>query len=492
LLYNIDINCDSFKNIIRPEIYGQFIEHLGRCINGGIYEEGSELSDNDGFRIDVLEKMKRLSPPILRWPGGTFSKIYHWMDGIGVKEERKAKKNLIWGGIEDNYFGTDEFIKYCRKINAEPFICVNMATGTPEEAANWVEYCNGDDNTYFANLRRQNGYYSPYNVKYWGLGNEEYAVCDVGRLQDPKEYARTAWEFVKMMKLTDPNIKFVIVGETTEWNRVVLEELNPICDYLSLHFYAKTDAEDYTEIFRTLDVLEKQVQDARQLIEQYDEKVEGFPMWYRFPPRQNPIQISIDEWNIWENRVSPSEQDLFGLDIPYSYCDALWVAGALNLFHRNADIVGLATLAQSVNVLGAIKASKDKSFCQTIFYPIEFYRKNCGGELLHYTYNCGEIASSKGKGSVKDLDISVSKDQNTVILMAVNRNINKGITIDVSFYGKKAEAIEHIEMNANSLDEVNTLDDDDKIYFVNHELSFNSLSTFKLNPHSINCIKFRI
>lgn len=490
--YNIEINCDKHKSIVRPEIYGHFIEHLGRCINGGIYEEGSPLSDSDGFRIDVLEKMKRLSPPVLRWPGGTFSKIYHWMDGIGKKEERKIKKNLIWGGIENNHFGTDEFIKYCRKINAEPFICVNMATGTPEEAANWVEYCNGRDNTYYANLRRQSGHEEPYNVKYWGLGNEEYAICDVGRLQDPKEYARTAWEFAKMMKLTDPNIKLIMVGGTTEWNRVVLEELNPICDYLSLHFYGHTDEDDYTEIYRTLDDLEKQIQDTKDLIVQYDEKVEDFPMWYRFPPRQNSIKIAVDEWNIWEKRTPTSIKDPYGLDMTYNYCDALWAAGVLNIFHRNADIVGLATLAQSVNVIGAIKTSKNKSICQTIFYPLEFYRKNCGGESLYYTYSCGEIPSSKGKEPVKDLDISVTKDKNTIVLMAINRNMNKEITIDVSFGGIEAKTIEHIEMNASSLEDINTFEDDDRIFFVNHEISSKNLSTFTLNPHSINCIKFRI
>ena len=183
----IKINIAQSEGIVSPLIYGQFIEYMGRCINGGIFEENSPLSDERGFRLDVLEKAKELQPTILRFPGGTFVKTFHWEDGVGPKENRKPKKNLIWGGVENFHFGTCEFIEYCRELNCEPFLVINLSTGTPEEAANWVEYCNGKENTCYANLRRSHGYPEPFNVKYWALGNEEGADADAGRHQDPKK-----------------------------------------------------------------------------------------------------------------------------------------------------------------------------------------------------------------------------------------------------------------------------------------------------------------
>jgi len=236
----IKIELQKRIGAISPCLYGQFIEHLGRCIQGGIFEEGSPLSGPNGFRRDVLEKVKRLAPPLLRYPGGTVTKIYHWKDGVGPKHKRPRQRNLVWGGEEDNRFGTDEFIRYCRLIGAEPFLVTNMATGTAEEAANWVEYCNGTGNTEFANLRRAHGFSEPHNVKYWGLGNEEHGEPDVGRLQEPDAYVKEAWQFAKLMKLQDPDIQLVVSGHDENWNRKVLRELHPVWDFLSLHFYARS------------------------------------------------------------------------------------------------------------------------------------------------------------------------------------------------------------------------------------------------------------
>lgn len=159
---------------ISPYLFGQFIEYLGRCIAGGIFEEGSPLSDTRGFRRDVIEKVRALHPSLLRFPGGTYTKVYHWKDGIGSPESRPRKRNLIWGGIEDNRFGTDEYVQYCRQIGCEPFIVVNMGSGTPEEAADWVEYCNGTGNTHYANLRRSNG--QTVQRKILGIGKR--GICD--------------------------------------------------------------------------------------------------------------------------------------------------------------------------------------------------------------------------------------------------------------------------------------------------------------------------
>ena len=202
------------KKVVKPisrHIYGHFTEHLGRCIYGGIYEEGSPLSDERGFRKDVLEAVKRIKVPNLRWPGGNFVSNYHWEDGIGPKDQRPVRFDLAWQQEETNRFGTDEFIEYCREIGAEPYISINMGTGTLDEALHWLEYCNGKGNTYYAQLRRKYGHPEPYNVKFWGIGNEMYGEWQVGHMT-ADEYARAAKEYTKWMKVFDPTIKAIAVG----------------------------------------------------------------------------------------------------------------------------------------------------------------------------------------------------------------------------------------------------------------------------------------
>ncbi len=166
--------------VIDPKMYGMFIEHLGRCIYGGIYEAGSPLSDEHGFRQDVLEAVRRLRPPLLRWPGGNFVSNYHWLDGVGPKERRPVRAELAWNTTETNQVGTNEFMQYCRLLNTEPYLCVNLGTGTIEEAANWVEYCNRPVGTSYADLRAEHGYTEPHKVTYWGLGNELYGDWQIG------------------------------------------------------------------------------------------------------------------------------------------------------------------------------------------------------------------------------------------------------------------------------------------------------------------------
>ena len=296
------IDLNTAVQPISPLLYGQFIEYLGRCINGGLYDEKSNLSDANGFRKDVLQKVQELHVPLLRFPGGTVIKIYHWQDGIGPKSERPTRKNLIWGGINDNHFGTAEFIAYCREIGAEPFLVVNMATGTPEEASNWVEYCNGTDDTYWANLRRKHGYEQPFRVKYWGLGNEEYAGTDAGRHQNVEKYIEDGWQFIKLMKLQDPSIKLTLVGNSADmnWSRRILQELHPVCDFLSVHLYAIPTDSTYITLLQSIDAFGSDFTSMRTLLRDIPEKVSNFPMWYRFPPRQEPLKLAVDEWGIWD------------------------------------------------------------------------------------------------------------------------------------------------------------------------------------------------
>lgn len=405
---------------INPFIFGHFIEFIENCIRGGVYDPGHPESDEGGIRQDVLEKAKGLRPTILRWPGGTFANIYHWMDAVGPIEERKKKRNLIWGGIEDNVFGTAEFIEYCRKLGAEPMICVNMASGTAEEAANWVEYCNGEPGSYYADLRVQHGYPEPFNVKYWCVGNESYAEPDLGAQHVPERYISDGWEFTKHMKLVDPTIKLVFVGAAGmgEWNEKVLDAFNTVCDYLSIHHYS--GGKTLYAPFASLNRFKKQLDDVSEMARKYSAMNKEHFKWYRFPGRTQEIKLCVDEWNIW-NSANTKPDDRYGLKMTYNWRDALWTACMMNEFARRASIVEITNLAQMVNVIAPIIANSEGSFAQTTYHVLKLYRDFMDGCLTECTAENMPVvdAGEDGRFDALDLAASLSED-GTLRLFAAN------------------------------------------------------------------------
>lgn len=486
----IHVDVTKKQNRMDPYIYGQFIEFLGRCIDRGIYHPGSPLSDADGFRTDVLEKVRGLQPPLLRFPGGTMVKLYHWMDGVGPKEGRKRQSNRIWGGVIDHAFGTNEFIQYCRKIGAEPFLVVNMTTGTPEEAANWVEYCNGTEDTYYANLRRSHGFEEPHNVKFWGLGNEEAAVPDIGCLHDPQEYIKASWEFAKMMKLADRSIKLVMVGEKPEWNETILDKLHPITDYLSLHYYGRSDHDDYASLFSHADRMEAMIADTKKLLARYPAKVEDFDRWYRFQPRQREIQIALDEWGIWQNQSS--DDYVSDMEAVYNWKEALLVASMLNVIQRHSDTVTMATFAQMVNVLAPILTNDEGSFRQTIYHPLQAYRQHSGNWKLAVE---AESMPLPGRTESASLDVSASyhDELGEVIIAVVNRHPEQAFTAEVAFIGADRLAVhEAIELQCPSWETVNGFDlPDQGAAAVKPNAGCESARAYTFPPHSITLLKHR-
>jgi alpha-N-arabinofuranosidase len=429
----ITVHLNQVLGDISPNIYGQFIEHLGRAIYGGIYDDQRRR-----FRPDVLEKVQRLRPPLLRYPGGTVTKIYHWKDGIGP--DRPVRKNLIWGGNDNNHVGTDEFMRYAELVGAAPFLTVNMSTGTAEEAADWVEYCNGTD-TYYATKRKENGHAAPYQIKYWGLGNEEAAKEDAGTLQDVQDYIKRAWYYAKLMKLQDPSIQLIMVGDQEAWNQQVLRELHPICDYISLHLYASSKPGEPASLFTSIAAMEASIQKlAAQIKALTPAKVENFNKWYRFPSRQQPVKIALDEWGIWE----AGGQGAYGLEQRYTWNHALGVAMFLNIFQRNAAVIGLATWAQTVNVLAPIMTNETTSVCQTIYYPLALYRQLCGPRSVAVTTTGAET-----------LDVAASTDGKTLTLAIVNRD-STAMTLKLN--SKATGNWTAHELTATSPEAINTLD----------------------------------
>lgn len=335
------------------KVFGGFVEHLGRCIYGGLYEEGSPLSDERGFRKDVLGLLRDLRLGTLRWPGGNFASNYHWQDGIGQKDGRPRRPELAWGGEEPNRFGTDEFLAYCAELGTEPYICLNMGTGTLADALAWVEYCNSAANTYWAARRRDNGHAEPYGVKYWALGNEMYGAWQVGAMS-AEEYVREATRWARAIRMLDPGAVLIGCGETgwTEWDRVVIDGLAGLVDYHSIHLY--TGSDDYWTNVLQPHQAERAIRSAAAMIERtaYRQSLGTMP------------RIAYDEWNVWYRVMTVD------LAERYTHPDALAVATYLNIFIRHSDWVKMANLAQMVNAIAPIVATPETAVVQPVYYPV--------------------------------------------------------------------------------------------------------------------------
>ena len=361
---SIKIDPDRKIGRVDRRIFGSFIEHLGRCIYGGVVDDGSPLADERGFRTDVLEAARALRIPILRWPGGNFVSGYHWADGVGPRQRRPRRIELAWRGEEPNTFGTDEFIEYCHALGAEPYICVNMGSGSMDEAQAWVEYCNGTGNTSWANLRRANGHEAPYNVRYWGLGNEMYGAWQIGA-STAEDYVKKARAFAAIMKWTDPSIELVSCGQWgwTDWDRTVIDGLAPYVRYHSVHLY--TGSGDY---WRNV-LMPHQAERALRVCEALIERA-------RFAQGiEHPIGIAFDEWNVWYRTRDP-ELRRNGIEEQYDLSDALAIATFLNILIRHCRSVEIANYAQMVNAIAAIFTNKEGLFLQTVYHPLRLFAEH--------------------------------------------------------------------------------------------------------------------
>lgn len=480
----IKIDLDRKIGEIDPKIYGNFTEHLGRCIYGGIYDPKSPLADKGGFRKDVTEATKNLGVSIIRWPGGNFVSGYHWEDGIGPREKRPKRIDLAWGDIESNQIGTDEFVKFCRKVGAEPYICINLGTGTWDEARNWVEYCNRKSGTYYSDLRVKNGSPEPHNVKYWALGNEMDGDWQMGH-RNAEDYGKHALEAAKLMKWIDPEIKLVACGSSAygstwiDWNRTVLSYLKDYTDYIALHTYLGDYAKDYYDfISMTLDV-ENRINIVEGLIKETLSKTK----------RASPIYIAFDEYNVWYRAWTDKK-----LEEVYDFQDALVVAQFLNCFVRNAHIVKIANMAQLVNVIAPMKVDNGKLWLQTTYYPLQLFANNCRGTSLQAYVACDTFNVGRRTG-VPYLDVSsvYDKEENVIIVNVVNRHRDAAVEADIlnqsSAFG---ENVEVYEISGDDLYITNSIDKQN-IKTVEKKITTGGKNsfTYKFPPHSFTMLKIR-
>jgi alpha-L-arabinofuranosidase len=435
----IKIDRDRVIGDISPLIYGNFVEHLGRCVYGGIYEPGSPLADENGFRRDVLQAAKDLNVTITRYPGGNFVSNYHWEDGVGP--DRIPRMELAWARLETNQFGTNEFMDYAKKLGTAPYFAVNMGTGTIEEAQRWVEYTNVKEGSYYAELRKKHGYAEPHNIKYWSLGNEMDGFWQMGHL-NAEDYSKKAREASKLMKLTDPTIKLVAAGSSNyrptadpnEWNATILKELKNVVDYLAIHIYVGNPDNNYYNFLSTPLVMEQRTKVIKGMIEREMMQAER--------GTRDPIYIAWDEYNVWYRaRRGESARGTRALEEHYNLEDALVVSGFLNGFIRNADVVKMANMAQLVNVIGPMFTNEKGMFKQTIYYPLQLFAQNMKGKSLDAfveceTYNTDEFSIGLGEQktiqkNVPYLDVSVAFNNGELVLAVVNRHKDKAIITDI-------------------------------------------------------------
>ena len=402
--------------LINRNIFGGFAEHLGRCIYGGIYEPGSDLADENGLRLDVLEALQRLNMPVIRYPGGNFVSGYRWKDGVGAHEERKPRTDLAWGAIEPNTFGTNEFIAFCRQLGSEPYLVVNCGDGDMREAHDWVEYCNRRSETHLVKLRRQHGFDAPHNVKYWGIGNEVDGPWQIG-FKTAEEYARAATEFGKVMKWADPNIRLLASavslweGDFVERAQFLIEQAGNLIDYMGLHWYVGNPKDDFAAYMTVSELIEERLASYEGLIRalRLDNAI------------TRPIYLAVDEWNVWYRANNEHNQ----LEEIYNLEDVLVVALHLNAFIRHADTVKMANIAQIVNVIAPIFTSADGLFLQTIFYPLELYSRNCGDIALDIGWG-GDTFSGGDHTGVRALDVTATyhPQRREITLYVINRHLS--------------------------------------------------------------------
>src|SRR3954468_14963109 len=432
----IKVDTERTIGAIDPKIYGNFIEHLGRCIQGGIFEEGSRLSDAQGFRGDVLKAVDDLHVSQLRWPGGNFSSNYNWRDGIGPRDSRPRRLEMAWGTIEDNRFGTHEFLDYVEQLGAEPYICMNLGTGTWTDAQQWVEYVNGSQDTEITRLRKKNGRDKPWGVKYWGLGNEMDGYWQMGH-RSASDYAAFALETAKLAKLTDPSVKLIAAGASNYragsdwigWNRTVLESLRDYADYISIHLYVGNQANDYADFVASPIEMDQKIETLAGVIKcamsQRVDRATGQPA-----RDGRKLYIAFDEWNVWYRARGDNQRGRRILEEHYNLEDALVVAGFLNSLVNHADTVKIANLAQLVNVIAPIFTNDKGLFLQTIYYPLQLFSRNVKGNSLEVLVE-SPTYKSRRFDVVPYIDASASLDANSLVLNVVNRHQDQPMEVTI-------------------------------------------------------------
>lgn len=436
---SIRLDLDHHVGDIDRRIFSGFVEHLGRAVYEGIFDPASPLSDANGFRTDVGKALRKLGMRFMRYPGGNFVSNYDWRDGVGPLAERPVRADFAWKSIEPNTFGVDEFVRWCRWMDIEPMMAVNLGTLGAREAAELVEYCNFPGGTHWSHARRQNGNSDPHGIKLWCLGNEMDGSWQAGHCS-AEEYAARAQQAARLMRGIDPAIELVACGSTgrymdtyLEWDRVVLETCWEDVDYISAHRYSRNSQDDSAWFLAEGVEIDRVLSDYAGLL--------AYVRGVKRSDKQ--IYVSFDEWNVWyKDRMIDGAWSHAPhlLEEIYNLEDALVCAQFLNSFLRHADIVKIACLAQIVNVIAPILTKPDGMLIQSIYYPFQLFSQYARGVSLKPIVD-GPTHTAGARGEVPILDVSASYDPqcDSVSVFVVNRSLTEDVEAQVSVVGLRAK-----------------------------------------------------
>ncbi len=474
----IIVNSDLGKTKIDKNIYGHFTEHLGNCIYGGFWVgENSTIPNIRGLRKDVIDALKEINPPVIRWPGGCFADTYHWMDGIGPRENRPSIINTNWGGVtEDNSFGTHEFLDLCEVLGAEPYLCVNVGSGTVEEASEWVEYVNSNNESPMTRLRKQNGREKPWKVKYWAVGNESWGC---GGNMEPAYYSD---EFKRFSTYMHGRELFKVASGGTdadyEWTETVMkktQKFGHLIQGYSFHYYTvypgwnpKSSATQFKEdgwfgMMKNTFIVDERLKKHINLMNEYD------PL--------NKIGLIADEWGSWYE-VEPGTNPGF-LFQQNTLRDAVMGAIYLNIFNNNAERVKMANIAQTINVLQAMLLTKEDQLVKTpTFYLFKMYKVHQDATLLPLQISCEdyEFNGDKVPAVTASASNSVNGDIN-ISLANVNPNKDLEVEIDLRGISNSKEAKGEI-ITSEKMNDYNDFGKDEKV-------NIKSFSGFKLSENKL-------
>jgi alpha-L-arabinofuranosidase len=454
---------------VDPRLFGSFVEHLGRCVYGGIFEPGHPTADARGFRQDVLELVRELGVTIVRYPGGNFVSGYNWEDGVGPVDKRPRRRELAWFSTETNAFGTNEFMEWCAKAALEPMMAVNLGTRGADEARALLEYCNVDGGTALSDLRHQHGRPAPHGVRLWCLGNEMDAPWQIGA-KTAREYGTLARESAKLMRWLDPKIELVACGSSSrsmptfaEWERVVLEETFEVVEYISLHGYFSKYGDKSREFMAEADLVGRYVDEIIAV-------ADGVAARRRSPKR---IMLSFDEWNVWyrtrdrATRTKPGWPEAPAiLEELFTMEDALVFGAALLTLINRCDRVKAACVAQLVNVIGLIMTETGgRAWRQPIFYPFQHAAQWARGTVLDMRLSCGTFVTGDGERFPDLVSAAVlAEDGNSLALFCVNRNFEDAIDVEVNLRGLElGDFIESRVLRSDDLNATNTADNPKRV-----------------------------
>ena len=481
-----------------PMLYGHFLEHFHRQIYGGVFDPGNPLSDEDGFRTDILEAMKKIRVPVIRWPGGCFVSSYHWHDGVG--KNRIPSFDKAWRVEDPNTFGTDEFVKLCRKLGCEPYICTNAGTGTIEEMSDWVEYCNLPSEGRFARERIANGYPAPHRVKYWSIGNENYGHWELGA-KSPEEWPRLVREAAKLMSHADPRIELSAAAlADLDWTYGLLKHCGPYLKWISLHQYwdmmpEKNEPADYEAAMAFTHGIDRSVEVARGLLTSLG--------------LEKKISVAFDEWNLrsWHHpRVhslplgAEREEYLLPRDknddnSTYTMADAVFSACFLNAMNRNCDLVKMANFAPILNTRGAIMSHRDGIVLRSTYHVFDLYVNRLGDAMIDLWHpEPAPVWRVRGKDgaekTVETLDLLATKrsDGKGIALSAVNKHAEKAAEIALSL-PEEGQRVRIFTLNGPDKDSYNDIGRDE-VGIAETDLGpYQKGMRIALPPHSVSIVE---